>query len=257
MGSLSIAQDRQTACGPLRKFATVRDSHTQSTARARRRARPVQGSDGLPFALLRVPCDARVAGPWPNSLRSLRSLRSNKRPQVRARSARVRTRPATLCFSAAPIRPAQAPPGALRARGCFSVQAHAECSLARGRCGAGATVRSREAQGFWPRAYPHASSSDSQHRFDHSERSERRALCSGPEDRASQGTLSKAKGKQSEPRRRTALGPAPRHRKRTSNVRNGPLADLACQSNERYFVSERAQLDAQPRDALAVQLAHT
>ena len=75
------------------------------------------------------------------------------------------------------------------------------------------------------REYARASSSDSQHRFDHSDHSdhsERRALCSGPEDRASQGTLSKAKGKQTEPRRRTALGPAPRQRKRTVNFCNGP-----------------------------------
>ena len=84
-------------------------------------------------------------------------------------------------------RPRPAP----RGRGWFfSVHANARCWLARGRCGVGATVHRREAKGFWPRAYPHASSSDSQLRFDHSERSERRALCSGPEDRASQGTLS-------------------------------------------------------------------
>ena len=68
----------------------------------------------LRFAALRVPCDARAPGLWPNSLRSLRSLRSNGRPQVRARSA-LRARPGTLCFSAAPIRPAQASSAALHA----------------------------------------------------------------------------------------------------------------------------------------------
>ena len=87
-----------------------------AAARARRRARSGRGSEGWPFASLRVSCDARVAGPWPNSLRSLRSLRSNRRPQVRSRSA-LCARPATLCFSAAPIRPAHAPPAALPATG--------------------------------------------------------------------------------------------------------------------------------------------
>ena len=101
--------------GAVQLFASVR-LFSPAAVQARRRARPGQGSGGLPFALLRVPCDARVPGPWPNSLRSLHSLRSNKRPQVRARGARVRAWPATLCFSAAPIRPAQAAPGALRAR---------------------------------------------------------------------------------------------------------------------------------------------
>ena len=83
-------------------------------ARARRRVGRSRGSEGLPYAALRVPCDARIPGPWPNSLRSLRSLRSNSRPQVRARSA-LRARPGILCFSAAPTRPARTPPDALPA----------------------------------------------------------------------------------------------------------------------------------------------
>ena len=103
----------EAARGPLQRFRNARFP-TPASARTRRRAVPGRGSDGLPFASLRVPCDARVPGLWPNSLRSLRSLRSNRRPQVRLRSA-LRARPGTLRFSAAPIRPAQAPPAALPA----------------------------------------------------------------------------------------------------------------------------------------------
>ena len=116
------------AISPLRLFATVR-SRPLASARARWRAGPGRGSDGLPFALLRVPCDARVPGLWPNSLRS---LRSNRRPQVRARSA-LRARPGTLRFSAAPIRPAQAPPAALLAPGSVADISHASGVEARAR----------------------------------------------------------------------------------------------------------------------------
>ena len=121
------------AIGPLRLFATVR-SRPLASARARWRAGPGRGSDGLPFASLRVPCDARVPGLWPNSLRSLRSLRSNRRPQVRARSA-LRARPGTLRFSAAPIRPAQAPPAALQATGAAVDASHTTTGPATGHPG--------------------------------------------------------------------------------------------------------------------------
>ena len=117
-----------------------------SAIHTRRRLRKQGAERGLGRAqtaclrCAKVPCDARVPGPWPNSLRSLRSLRSNKRPQVRARSARVRARPGTLCFSAAPIRPAQAPPGALRASwvllgtGAAPLHAGPRAVLCRGDC---------------------------------------------------------------------------------------------------------------------------
>ena len=65
------------ACGPLRLFAGVRFCML-ALGRARRRAGPGRGSNGWPFASLRVPCGARSSGPSHNSLRSLRSLRSNR-----------------------------------------------------------------------------------------------------------------------------------------------------------------------------------
>ena len=55
-----------------------------------------------------------LLAPSRNSLRSLRSLRSDRRDES-VDEARVALQPATLCFSAAPIRPAHAPPAALRA----------------------------------------------------------------------------------------------------------------------------------------------
>ena len=65
-------------------------------------------------------------------------------------------------------------------------------------------LRRREAQGLWLRAYSRASCSDSLHLFDHSERSERRKLCNGPQDRASQGTRAKRGRAQAEPRQPSA-----------------------------------------------------
>jgi len=85
-----------------------------ASARAMCRAGLGRGSDGLPFAALRVPCDARFPGPVAE-LAAFASLSALKHLQrVRSRSAR-RARPGTLRFSAAPIRPAQAPPAALPA----------------------------------------------------------------------------------------------------------------------------------------------
>jgi hypothetical protein len=61
-----------------------------------------------------VPCGARSSGPSHNSLRSLRSLRSNRCAESDD-IARQGARPEALRSSAAPIRPAQAPPAALPA----------------------------------------------------------------------------------------------------------------------------------------------
>ena len=98
-------------------------SLTRAAARARRRARPGPGSDGLPFAALRVPCDARVPGPVAElaSFALLTALRHLQR--VRSRSA-LRARPGTLHFSAAPIRPTQAPPAAWQATAGVFVVCH-------------------------------------------------------------------------------------------------------------------------------------
>ena len=204
------------------------------SARARRRAGCGRGSEGLPCAALRVPCDARIPGRWPNSLRSLRSLRSDSRPPVRARSA-LRARPGILCFSAAPTRPTRTPPGALPATILVfdewdtTAVCRPEGGTALGRlCAAEKVSRDTNSPGdclclangraSWPGAACKARASGRAHRalraltggrlFERSERSERSEFGHRPEDRASQGTRSAAQGKHSEPRRRTALGPA-------------------------------------------------
>jgi len=211
---------------PLPLFTGVR-LLMRCAARARRRAGPGRGSDGWPFAALRVPCDARVAGLWPNSLRSLRSLRSNKRPQVSSRSA-LRARPATLCFSAAPIRPAHAPPGALR-----DIDFVFDAPPTPNACGPeGGAALGRLCAAEERRACGRARSAL---------RELTRRTCSsavsaanvascatGPQGRAPQGTRSAAKGQHSEPRCRTAVGPAPKPRRQTLWFCNGPRADKRC-----------------------------
>ena len=105
-----------------------------ASAQARRRARPGPGSDGWPFAALRVPCDARAPGPVAE-LAALAALTALKHLQrVSSRSA-LRARPASLCFSAAPIRPAQAAPAALPATAGVFDGAHATNACATGHPG--------------------------------------------------------------------------------------------------------------------------
>jgi hypothetical protein len=114
---LAVADDMpwQAPCEPLRLFAGV-CFLVPASARATRQTGPGRGSDGWPFAALRVPCGARPSGPSHNSLRSLRSLRSNRCDESDD-EARQGARPKALRSSAAPIRPAQAPPAALPATG--------------------------------------------------------------------------------------------------------------------------------------------
>ena len=119
--------------GPILMFASVRCLMLAS-ARARRRAGPGRGSDGWPFAALRGPCGARSSGPSLNSLRSLRSLRSDSRDES-VDEARQGARPEALCSSAAPIRPAQAPPAALPATGLVCDVPHATTGSATGQPG--------------------------------------------------------------------------------------------------------------------------
>ena len=118
---------------PFRVFACVR-SLTRASARARRRAWPGPGSDGWPFASLWVLCDARLAGPVAElaAFAALSTLRHLQR--VSTRSA-LRARPASLCFSAAPIRPAQAAPAALPATGRVFDEARAAKASATGHPG--------------------------------------------------------------------------------------------------------------------------
>ena len=75
------------------------------------------GPSAQPSAVVaarRLPCGARSRGPSQNSLRELRSLRSDNCAES-VYEARIRARPQALCSSAPPIRSRTHPPAALRA----------------------------------------------------------------------------------------------------------------------------------------------
>ncbi len=207
-----------SATGVLGLFAEDR-SLTRACARARRPVGRRPGSGGLPFAALRVPCDARLPGLWPNSLRSLRSLRSNRRPQACSQGA-LRARPGTLRFSAAPIRPTCVPPAALPATMLVFDEwpttsvARPEGGAAQGRLCAAEKRRScdRARSAHRPLTRRGCLSAVSA--------ANEASSATGPQGRASQGTRSAAKGKHSEPLRRTALGPARKLRMRGLNFGN-------------------------------------
>ena len=113
---------RSSAFDPLRLFANFH-SCMLASARARRRAGRRRGSKGLPR------CAGFPAVLGFGSCRITRfacfaALRSNRMRQVRSRSARVRAPTQSLRSSAAPIRPACTPPGALPATEVVSDTAH-------------------------------------------------------------------------------------------------------------------------------------
>jgi len=161
---------RRGASGPLWSFAVARRS-----ARRGRRC-PVGAHAGAVGAARRLHCDARSGVAPHNSLRSLRSLRSDRcgESDDEARCAR-RPRP---CASRRPRnRPHRAPPAARHLYWCST----REPTLHPQRCaraGCGAPLRRREAQGLRPRAQ-RASKTDSSHLSERSERSERSELCDG------------------------------------------------------------------------------
>ena len=176
--------------GPLSQVARVRTLFVPASARARRQAGPGRGSDGWPFAALRVPCGARPSGPSHNSLRSLRSDRCDESDD----EARQGARPEGLRSSAAPIRLAQAPPAAWPATRTVFEVAYAPSGTATGQPGSarraceapsstGFGARARSAhRDLTRRACPSAANAVST------------ASCAtGPRTRAAQGSRSAAK----------------------------------------------------------------
>jgi hypothetical protein len=166
---------RTSAAGLLAKFNSRFWACVHGPRAARR-----WDSRSLPFASLRVPSGARIHGRSPNSVRSLRSLRSNSGDES-VQEARGYARGHEFC---APrlrlVAPAAGDPRAW-SRCCWAVQQEptvpARRQAGRGRGDLGAAEQRRIQ---WPRAYPRASSSDSPHVFERRERSERSELCSGP-----------------------------------------------------------------------------
>ena len=139
----------------------------------------------------RLHCAARSGVAPPNSLRSLRSLRSNNRGESvdEARAAHAPT-PALRCSSPPKSRPAGSPCREVHGGWC-SLPVLQPWLRRRVRAGRGAPLRRRGAQGLWPRAQ-RASTADSSRLFERRERSERSELSDGPRDRAPQGSRSAA-----------------------------------------------------------------
>ena len=119
----------------------------------------------------RLHCDARARVVPQNSLRSLRSLRSDSRGKS-DHEARWRAPTLALCFSS----PQKSPPAG-SARREVHQRLSSPCvppsvQQRRARAGVGAPLRCREAQGSWPRAQ-RATSSDSSTLSERSDRRER------------------------------------------------------------------------------------
>ncbi len=215
------------AFSPLRSFASV-GFDVRGLAPARRRVGQVWGSGGLPFAALRVPCDARFPGPAAQlpPLAALAVVEQGLRVRSRsAPNARAARKPALLGGANSPhpcpTRRLAGPGVCIPAPRTPSFR-RPEGGAALGRLCA-AEERSLEVGArIW-----RASSSDSLPVFDHSERSERRELGSATSRRVPQGTRSEAKGKHRSP---SAAPPSGQHRslrQRTLNISNGPGAE-AC-----------------------------
>ena len=193
----------------------------------------------MPFAALRVPCDARLVGPVAElpALAALASVRHLQR--VRARSTRVRVRPASLRFSAAPIRPTPAPPAALPATGAVFERPHATSGSATGQ--PGRDQRASEA--------PSSAAAAARAR-NRALRALTRCRClsreseanvassaTGPRTRAAQGSRSAAKTAEVERWVRPVCPvAAPKHRERKRDDRNGPIGNGQIDAVERHCV---------------------
>ena len=160
-----------------------------------------RGSACLPFASLRVLCDARPCGPVAElaSFAALSALRHPRR--VRGRCA-LRARPQVLRFSAAHSRPGAAPPSG---PGTEVVGRGWNTDAVAGKV-AGGTQAGRIGAAEKRRVPGRARSALREHTCgrlsERRERSERSEFGHRPGSRASQGTRSAAKGKPSEPRPR-------------------------------------------------------
>ncbi len=175
-------------------------------------------------AALRLPCAARVHGPAHNSLRSLRSLRSNRMRQVSLRSA-LRARamnPALLGASHA----RRAPPGRPFAAGSGCSRRPPPLLAERQAVPGGGAVCGAEQRSLEGGERSELRQLTCRILFERSERSERSELCGTPSRRAAQGSLSAAKtATVSAPAGHRLPRPA-RNDERTkqtpTNVRNGP-----------------------------------
>ena len=172
-----------SASGPLRTLASVRRSFGDRARRARRR--PPVAHAGSVAAARRLRCAARPELARHNSLRELRSLRSDRcrESDLEARAARA-PRPCLRCSPTQKSPPACAPWRDGKQR-CLLSRTPPVAPQRTVRAAGRAQMQRRAPQGSWPRAQ-RASTADSPHL---SERRERSELCGGPRDRGAQGSL--------------------------------------------------------------------
>jgi hypothetical protein len=222
-----------TACGPLGAFANVCNSLCAKVcAQARLRAGQRRGSDATPrcagSAAVLAPGSRRITP----SARCARCGRTDAASQFTKRaSTRADPRAALLAVAYSPRHwPAHSLAGEWVSSRCTPIPTAGwpEGGVALGRlCAAEerrarGRVRTRTLRDLTRCVCSTTASAASGGSY-----------ATGPRDRVPQGTRSEAKGKHSEPRRRTALGPALTHRLRTVKFRNGPNGDSQIDAIER------------------------
>jgi hypothetical protein len=191
--------------GSARRLAALcRPSVSAFVASARARGWRGAGAPGAGPRCARLPCGARTSGPPPNSLRSLRSLRSDTRGES-AHEAREYARGRKSCAPRLRTgRPGTAPPSGLETGFVFApTKTHAVSARRRAgrRRGDLCAAEKRRLAGRARTRAPRELTCRTL--FERSERSERSELCGRPASRASQGSLAQrgpAPGAPAEPR---------------------------------------------------------
>ncbi len=174
-----------TAYGPERTLLCVCFRRARGCGGRGRRC-PAAPPTVAAFASLRLPCAARLEGVPHNSLRSLRSLRSDRMRQVSSRSA-LRAPPSRLRCSA----PHTATPPGTACRSSTSVALVGMPLRVPAKGCPGGARRACEAPrsaGFMARERSEPRELTWRILFERSERSERSELCAGPWTRAPQGS---------------------------------------------------------------------
>ena len=198
------------------------------SARARRQARPGQGSDGLPSLRERA---LRCSRSWPVAeLTSLAALSTFKQAATSQSTKRTSTRAAS---NAVLLGGAHSPcPGRARRLAGEAYSSRCRPTPTAGRPEGGAAL-GRLCAAEKHRASGRVRTRTLRH-LTRSLGSTTASAASGGRHAAGQKTEhrrapSRSEGKQSEPQRRTALGPAPKHQLQTSCFRNGVTTDRNCQ----------------------------
>jgi len=212
------------AFGPLQSFNVAYSARRWVAAKgcpggARR-------ADEAACAALRLPCGARVHGPAHNSLRSLRSLRSNRMRQKCLRGSLRSRAMAPVLLGASYAR--RAPPGQPFATGSGGARQEPPPVVERQAVPGGGAVWGAEQHSLEGGERSELRKLTCRILSERSERSERSELCGTPSRRAAQGSRSEA---QAAPSSATAGHRLPRRaqhfERRTPtdvNVRNGPNA---------------------------------